>query len=82
VASTSKLLKEEIVSDILNEPDECVISDSNNGEDSKNCVNDTAVADAEEDSPGGGSRPRSIIHLATVTITVVYSEHGKLSWAT
>jgi hypothetical protein len=52
--STSKLLKEGIVSDILKESDESVISDSNDdGDDSDKCEDDIAVADAavdEEDS--------------------------------
>jgi hypothetical protein len=47
MASTSKLLKEQIVLDILKESDDCVISDSNDdGDNSDNCEDDTAVADA------------------------------------
>jgi hypothetical protein len=47
--STSKLLKEGIVSDILKDSDECVISDNNDdGDDSDKCEDDTAVD--EEDS--------------------------------
>jgi hypothetical protein len=47
MASTSKLLKEEIVLD------ECVISDSDDDDDDDSCEDDIAVADAavdEEDS--------------------------------
>jgi hypothetical protein len=51
MASMSKHLTEENVLDILNESDECLISDSI--DDSDNCEDDIAVADAavdEEDS--------------------------------
>lgn len=51
MASMSKHLTEENVLDIINESDECLISDSN--DDSDDCEDDIAVADAavdEEDS--------------------------------
>jgi hypothetical protein len=47
MTSSSKHLKEEIVSDILNELDECVISDSkDDSDDSDNCEDGNAIADA------------------------------------
>jgi hypothetical protein len=48
--STSKLLKEGIVLDILKVSDESVISDSNDGgDDSDKCEDDIAVAEAAVD---------------------------------
>jgi hypothetical protein len=63
MTSTSKHLTDETVFDILNDSDECLISDSNedsdDNDDSDNCEDDIAVADAvdedsqaEEDSQG------------------------------
>jgi hypothetical protein len=50
MASTSKHLTDDSVFDILNDSDECLISDSS--DDSDNCEDDIAVADAavDEDS--------------------------------
>jgi hypothetical protein len=47
MASTSKYLDEENVLDILNDSDECLISESSDdSDDSDNCEDDIAVADA------------------------------------
>jgi hypothetical protein len=43
-------LKEEIILDILNEPDKHVVNDSNyDGDDSDNCEDDIAVAAVDEE---------------------------------
>jgi hypothetical protein len=70
MASTSKLQKEEIVLDILKEPDKCVISDIS--DDGDNCEDDIAAADAALMKRIVRWRKNAkVILLATVTITVV-----------
>jgi hypothetical protein len=51
MASTSKLLKEEAILDILKESDKCVISDSSDdGDDNDDCEDGIAVVDATVDA--------------------------------
>jgi hypothetical protein len=72
MASISKLLKEEIVLDILKESDKCVISDSSDdGDDGDNCEDDIAVADTAVDEEARWRKKAKVIFLATLTITVV-----------
>jgi hypothetical protein len=55
IASTSRHLNEENVLDILNEPDEYLISDSSDViDDNEDCEDDITVADAADDEEGQG----------------------------